>query len=74
MFHDPADLTIEKLPMIFVIYFNEQAKKENVTLDTYLTMLNINLMNKRNKNRKLAGPAKTEVRLGNLVFESCVFM
>lgn len=35
------DLTFERLPMIFAVVFNENARKSNLTLDDYLMFMNL---------------------------------
>lgn len=51
-FFKDNDLSIEKLPMFFVVLFNEMAKEENVTLDQLITIMKIGIqIEKKEKNK-----------------------
>lgn len=70
LFADAIPLTVEKLPMIYAILLNEKSKEENMTLDDYLIIVNIGIMNKRNRKAKLAendGVEHKSDKLANLV-------
>lgn len=49
VFPNPSDLTFDKLPFIYAVIFNEQAKDAGITLDEMLALARIGLIAVRNK-------------------------